>query len=124
MRRSQGRHLSPADPQLHGSPILSLCFPTQVILGAPVSRGPEDSGKVQEVARFLTLKSATWLRGSVQYLTASLHLRCIRTDLPVDLGSVLEVSCHQQGVGFLVNFCKLGAETPLELNASRDSSGE
>ena len=47
-----------ADPQLPGSPTLSLCFPTQVILGAPASRGPEDLGEVQEVAKFLTCMSA------------------------------------------------------------------
>ena len=108
MRRSQGRHLSPADPQLHGSPILSLCFPTQVILGAPVSRGPEDSGKVQEVARFLTLKSAMWLWGSVQYPTASLHLRCIRTDLPVDLGSCWKSPVTSKGWASLSTFANLG----------------
>ena len=103
MRRCQGGHLSLADPQLPGSPTLSLCFPTRVILGVPASRGSEDSGEVQEVARILTLKSATWLQGSMLCLSTSLHLRHISTDPPVDLGSVLEVSCHQRGVGFLVD---------------------
>ena len=56
-------------------------------------------------------------------LTTSLHPRCISTDL-VDIGSVLEASGHQRGVGFLVDSCKLGAETPPELNVSRHSSGE
>ena len=124
MRRCQGGHGCPADPQMPGLPTLSLCFPTQVTLGAPASRGPEDSGEVQEVARFLTRKSATWLWGSVLCLTASLHPRCISTDLPVDIGSMLEASGHQRGVAFLVDSCKLGAETPLELNVSRHSSSE
>ena len=58
------------------------------------------------------------------YLTVSLHLKRVSTDLPVDLGSVLEASCHQRGVGFLVDSCKLGTDTPPELNLSRHSSGE
>ena len=56
-------------------------------------------------------------------MTASLHLRRLSTDLPVDLGSVLEASGHQRGVGFLLDSCKLGADTPRELNLSRHSSG-
>ena len=65
MRRCQGGHLSPADPQLPGLPTLSLCFPTWVIVGARASWGSEHSGEVQEVARFLTLKSAMWLPGKL-----------------------------------------------------------
>ena len=56
--------------------------------------------------------------------TASLHLRCVSTDLPLDLGFMLEASCHQRGVGFLVDSYKLGADTPPELNLSRHSLGE
>lgn len=33
---------------------------------------------------------------------ASLHLRQTSTDLPVDLGSMLEVSHHQRGMGSLL----------------------
>ena len=65
MRRCQGGHLSPADPQLPSLLTLSLCFPTWVIVGAHASQGREDSGEVQEVARFLTLKSAMWLPGKL-----------------------------------------------------------
>ena len=94
MRRCHGGHHSTSDPQLPGSPNLRLCFPTWVILGAPASQGAEDLEEVQEVARVLTLKTATWLRESVLCLIASLHLRRVSTDLPVDLGSMLEASCH------------------------------
>ena len=94
MRRCHGGHHSTADPQLPGSPNLRLCFPTWVILGAPASQGAEDLGEVQEVARVLTLKTVTWLWGSMLYLTASLHLRRVSNDLPVDLDSMLEASHH------------------------------
>lgn len=47
------------------------------------------------MARVLTLRlPAHVVKGNVLCLTASLHLRRISTDLPVDLSSMMEEASH------------------------------